>query len=104
GATAATSVHWFAAWDENTAPGSPDFFATPSANNGNVPAVQSVLTGSATAGRPLGIKIQAPGLSTAAANALYNTQYNPGSRAISYVFGDLEGSPTAPPGSTAISQ
>jgi len=99
-----TGTHWFAAWDENTAPGSPDFFATPPASNGNVPAVQAVLSGSAAAGRPLGIKIQAPGLLTAAANALYNTQYNPGSRAISYIFGDLEGSPLAPAGTTAISQ
>jgi len=98
----APDTHWFADWDVNSNPTPQDFFATPFANDGNVAAVQATLNASAAVNKPLGIKIQAPGLSTAAAHALYNTQYNPGQKAISYVFGDLEGSPTAPPGATGI--
>ncbi|HYO07680.1 MAG TPA: PEP-CTERM sorting domain-containing protein [Tepidisphaeraceae bacterium] len=84
------NVHWFAAWDENTAPGSTDFFATPSTSTG-LANVQFQLNGSATAGKPLGIKVESP-IPSATATSLFNTQYT-GGKAISYVFGDIETSP-----------
>ena len=53
------SVHWFAAWDENTAATVPtDFFATP--NGGNLANAQTQLNTSATQSKPLGIKVAQP--------------------------------------------
>ena len=90
----APNVHWFSDWEVNSNPAPQDFYATPFARSDNVPAVQAELTASGLAGTPLGIKITAPGLTTAAANALYNTRYTPANKVISYIFGDIEGSPT----------
>jgi len=84
----APSVHWFAAWDEANAPGSSDFFPTPSTYTG-IANTQTQLNGSAVAGKPLGIKVEVP-LSSADATNLFNTHYT-GGKAISYVFGDFEG-------------
>jgi len=98
----APNVHWFSDWEVDTNVPPPDFYATPKATNGNVAAVQGTLNGSAALGRPLGIKIETPGLSNATGHALYDTKYQPGNKSISYVFGDLEGSPTAPPGAAGI--
>src|SRR6266545_4276776 len=66
-----SGTHWFSDWEVNTNPAPLNFYATPFANNGNVAAVQATLNAAAL-NEPLGIKIQAPGLSTAAAHALYN--------------------------------
>jgi len=85
------NVHWFASWDLNLAPGPNDYYATPSNLNG-VPFMQTQLSGSAAANKPLGIKIEANPLTSSQATTLFNTQYSPGSKAISYVFTDFEGS------------
>src|SRR4051812_39782388 len=53
----APSVHWFADWQVSSNPTPPDIFSTPFATSGNVPAVQSDLSISATSGKPLGIKV-----------------------------------------------
>jgi len=86
----APNTHWFASWQENTNPSPQDFFATPYTTNGNIPFVQNQMTLSANAGKPLGIKIEGP-LSDANAAALFNTHFGGQGRAISYIFGDLEG-------------
>jgi len=83
----APSVHWLAAWDETTAPGSTDFFPTPTTYTG-VANVQTQLNGAAAAGKPLGIKVELP-ITTADAATLFNTHYT-GNKAISYVFADFE--------------
>jgi hypothetical protein len=83
-------VHWFASWDLSIAPGPVDYFATPS-NISGVANMQTQLSGSAAAGKPLGIKIEGAALSSANASTLFNAQYSPGSKAISYVFTDFEG-------------
>ena len=80
---------WFAAWHENTAATAPpNFFATPT-NLSGVPFMQTQMNGSALANRPLGIKIEkSPTLAEGA--SLFNTKYQPGDKAISYVFADFE--------------
>ena len=92
--TVGTTTNWFADWHEDTAATAPpDFFATPP-NQFGVPFMQAQLNGSAAAGRPLGVKVLSP-LSLAQSSALFDTKYQPGNRAISYVFGDFEqGTPT----------
>src|SRR5512143_4163313 len=78
-------VHWFSAWDENTAPGSPDFYATPRTAVNTSGAVQAVLNGSALINKPLGIKVEAP-LTSAYESALFDSKYPMpnGPKAISY--------------------
>jgi len=88
------NVHWFAAWDINTEPnGTPDFIATPGMGSG-VAFMQTQLNNSATANKPLGIKVTLQPLSAANATALFNSHYPlpSGPKAISYVFADFEGS------------
>jgi hypothetical protein len=82
------STIWFADWHENTAPAPPNFFATPT-NYLGVPFMQTQLNGSAAVNKPLGIKIE-DSLTFAQGLALFNTKYQPGDKAISYVFGDIE--------------
>jgi len=82
------NVHWFAAWDEVTAPGSQDFYPTPTTYKG-IGLAQTALNGAAAAGKPLGIKVEKP-LSSSDAAALFNTKYQPTNRAISYIFADFE--------------
>jgi hypothetical protein len=85
----APGTHWFSDWDVKTNPAPLDFYATPNANNGNVPFVQGQLNQSALAGKPLGIQVYEGPLSSATASSLFNTHYA-GDKAISYVFGDFE--------------
>jgi hypothetical protein len=79
-------VHWFAAWDENTAPGAPDFFPSPS-NLTPTAGIQAVYNATPV-NKPLGLKIQVP-VPGADATALFNTTYT-GGRPISYIFSDNE--------------
>jgi hypothetical protein len=88
---AAPNVHWFAAWDQNTAPAAADFFATPSVFN-TVPSVIAAVTafnGSAAVPTPLGVKVE-QALVPAAANVLFNSPFQPGNKQLSYVFADIE--------------
>jgi len=88
----APSTHWFADWQESTAPAPADIFATPNANNSNYASfVQPNLTGSAGVGKPLGIKVYQGNLNSTTAAQLFNSTY--GGKAISYVFGDFETGP-----------
>ena len=84
-----SGTHWFSDWEVKTNPAPLDFYATPNANNGNVPFVQGQLNTSATLGKPLGIQVYQGPLSSATASSLFNTHYN-GDKAISYVFADFE--------------
>jgi len=84
-------IHWFGSWDQTTAPGPTDFFATPSSQSGlSVMATQ--LVGSAIAGKPLAIKVEGIPMQGAVAGPLFNTQFPPTNKAISYVFTDFEAS------------
>jgi len=87
------STHWFAAWDENIAPGAMDFFATPHLDNSTIANVQAQLNVSASAAvnKPLGVKVQTP-IFNSTATAVFGGHYPlpNGSKAVSYVFGDME--------------
>src|SRR5438552_18882769 len=63
-------VHWFAAWDENTSPGSTDFFITPTTYQG-IAAAQTQYN-LAPANKPLGAKVEIP-MSPSDASNLFNT-------------------------------
>jgi len=86
-------THWFAAWDENTAPGSADFFITPFLSDSTTGGVLGQLSASATIvpSKPLGVKVLDP-ISNATASAIFNAHYPlpNGPKAVSYVFGDFE--------------
>src|SRR5262245_34809126 len=70
---AAPNIHWFAAWDENAPPTSPDFFPTPF-NTIGVPAVQAALNATPSS-TPRGLKVVSP-LSDADAVSLFFPTYN----------------------------
>src|SRR6185436_10430415 len=85
------NVHWFAAWDQRSNPPAADFIVTPHSNDG-IANAQAQYNASATSnpGRPLGLVVETP-LISSQASLLFNTKYPPaGSKAISYVFSDME--------------
>jgi hypothetical protein len=81
------STYWFADWEEQVAPAPANIFATPHLTNGNIAFTQTQLTGSALAGKPLGVVVETP-ISNSTASSIFNTLYS--SKAVSYVFADME--------------